>query len=84
LIDIDYTVTTSVDEQGRVDVKYPWWVAFTKNNAKDLRTKLEKGLSTQGEDAQLANIDLQNALQKQQQTLQIMSNVMKTKYDTEM
>jgi hypothetical protein len=34
-----------------------------------------------GGDAQ-ANIDLQNTLQKQQQTFQTISNVMKTKHDT--
>jgi hypothetical protein len=37
-----------------------------------------------GDDAQLANIDLQNALQKQQQTLQTMSNVSKMLHDTAM
>ena len=35
-----------------------------------------------GDDAQLANIDLQNSLQKQQQTLQTMSNVSKSYHDT--
>jgi hypothetical protein len=35
-----------------------------------------------GDDAQLANLDLQNALQKQQQTYTMMSNVMKTMHDT--
>ena len=47
-------------------------------------TKLEEQLQTVGEDAQLANIDLQNALQKQQQTLQTMSNVSKMLHDTAM
>ena len=37
-----------------------------------------------GDDAQLANIDLQNALQKQQQTLQTISNVSKMLHDTAM
>jgi len=45
---------------------------------------LEKQLGTIGEDAQLANLDLQNALQKQQQTLQMMSSVMKMLHDTAM
>ena len=35
-----------------------------------------------GDDAQLANVDLQNILQKQQQTLQAMSNISKMLYDT--
>jgi chromosome segregation ATPase len=43
--------------------------------------ELEETLNTVGDDAQLANVDLQNILQKQQQTLQMMSNVMKTLHD---
>ena len=45
---------------------------------------LEQKLQTIGDDAQLANIDLQNMLQKQQQTLQLMSNVSKMLHDTAM
>jgi hypothetical protein len=45
---------------------------------------LEQQLSTVGDDAQLANIDLQNALQKQQQVLQTMSNISKMLHDTMM
>ncbi len=44
----------------------------------------EEKLQSAGDDAQLANIDLQNALQKQQQTLQTMSNVSKMLHDTAM
>jgi hypothetical protein len=44
----------------------------------------EEKLSSLGDDAQLANIDLQNSLQKQQQTLQTMSNVSKMHHDTMM
>ena len=36
------------------------------------------------DDSQLANIDLQSALQKQQQTMQMMSNVSKMLHDTSM
>jgi len=43
---------------------------------------LEESLSTSGDDAQLANIDLQNQLQKQQTTIQMLSNVSKTLHDT--
>ncbi len=46
--------------------------------------KWEADLASIGDDAQLANIDLQNALQKQQQTLQTMSNVSKMMHDTAM
>jgi len=41
-------------------------------------------LQSTGEDAQLANVDLQGMLQKQQQTLQMMSNISKMLHDTAM
>ena len=44
----------------------------------------ESKLNSIGDDAQLANVDLQNILQKQQQTLQMMSNISKTLFDTAM
>ena len=43
---------------------------------------LEDKLNSVGDDAQLANVDLQNTLQKQQQTLQMMSNISKLVHDT--
>jgi hypothetical protein len=42
----------------------------------------EKHINSIGDDAQLANVDLQSVLQKQQQTLQILSNVSKSVHDT--
>ncbi len=44
--------------------------------------KLEDQLTSLGDDAQLANVDLQNGLQKMQQTLQMMSNISKMLSDT--
>jgi hypothetical protein len=44
----------------------------------------EERLASIGDDAQLANVDLQNVLQKQQQTLQMMSNISKVLHDTAM
>lgn len=44
--------------------------------------EIDEQLSTIGDDAQLANIDLQNMLQKQQQTMQMMSNLSKILHDT--
>ena len=44
----------------------------------------ESKLNSIGDDAQLANVDLQNILQKQQQTLQMMSNISKMLFDTAM
>lgn len=45
-------------------------------------TDLREQLNSIGDDAQLANVDLQNILQKQQQTLQMMSNISKMLFDT--
>jgi uncharacterized protein YdcH (DUF465 family) len=42
---------------------------------------LEDKLKNYGDDAQLANVDLQNWLQKQQQTIQMMSNISKMIHD---
>lgn len=42
----------------------------------------EEQLQAVGDDAQLANVDLQNALQKQQQTLQMMASISKMLHDT--
>lgn len=42
----------------------------------------QEKLNQVGDDAQLANVDLQNILQKQQQTLQMMSNISKMLFDT--
>lgn len=44
----------------------------------------EEELNTLGDDGKLANIDLQNMLQQQQQTIQTMSNVSKILHDTSM
>jgi hypothetical protein len=44
----------------------------------------DEKLQEVGEDAQLANVDLPNMLQKQQQTLQMMSQISKMLHDTAM
>jgi hypothetical protein len=44
----------------------------------------EGKLSETGDDAQLANLDMQNMIQKQQQTMQMMSQVSKLLHDTAM
>lgn len=44
----------------------------------------EETLHSIGDDAQLANVDLQNILQKQQQVLQMMSNISKMLHDNAM
>ena len=44
----------------------------------------EARLATVGDDAQLANVDLQNTLQKLQQSLQMLSNISKMLHDNAM
>ena len=56
--------------------------ATTKQALDDYIKELEEKLSSVGDDAQLANVDLQNQLQKQQQTIQMMSNISKMLHDT--
>lgn len=51
-------------------------------NLAALMSGIETDLSTIGDDAQLANVDLQNWLQKQQQTMQMMSQISKQLHDT--
>ena len=68
------------DDNGRV-------ISIALNSAGDawnLAIKFDERLQTLDDDAQLMNIDLQNAMQKQQQTLQTMSNVSKMLHDTAM
>ena len=45
---------------------------------------LEGQLSAVGDDAQLANLNLQNALQKQQHMIQTLSNIAKKLHDSAM
>jgi hypothetical protein len=45
---------------------------------------LEEKMASVGDDAQLANVDLQNMLQKQQQLIQMLSNIGKMLHDTAM
>ena len=58
--------------------------ATTKAELDAYIKEMEEKLSSVGDDAQLANVDLQNMLQKQQQTIQMMSNISKMLHDTAM
>ncbi len=48
------------------------------------REDMKKVTGGLGDDAQLANIDMQNMLQKQQQTMQMMTSISKLIHDTSM
>lgn len=58
-----------------------WWQAGGKDLLDNAVTSLEEQLSSVGDDAQLANVDLQNGLQRMQQTLQMMTNISKQIHD---
>lgn len=79
-------VSAEPDSYGRIKVHLPWYSRFLGKTLSDgeLVQLWEDQLASIGDDAQLANIDLQNQLQKQAQTLQMMSNVSKMLHDTAM
>jgi len=60
---------------------------FSSSDLREIEAEIEnweEKLNTMGDDAQLANVDMQNVLQKQQQYLQMMSNISKMQHDTAM
>ena len=59
-------------------------VVKTEQERQDYLRYLQDKLNSVGDDAQLANIDLQNVLQKQQQLVQMISNISKLLSDTAM
>ena len=83
VIPINYILETTI-EDGTVSVNKRWWHAITKDGIEEYVEELEEQISSDGDDAQLENIDLQNSLQKLQQTLQTMSNISKMLHDTAM
>jgi hypothetical protein len=56
----------------------------TKSSLAAYIDELEGLLASTSEDEQLANVDLQNMLQKQQQTMQMLTNISKMLHDTAM
>jgi hypothetical protein len=59
-------------------------IVKTEQERLDYVRYLDSKLNSVGDDAQLANVDLQNVLQKQQQTVQQLSNISKMLSDTAM
>ncbi|MDO8600768.1 MAG: hypothetical protein Q7R73_04160 [bacterium] len=86
-----------VDAESRVKVRFPWLRIFFSEpvGALKIQESVEKELGgvtqtmqtqvRESEDnAELANIDLQNKIQYQAQILQLLSNIMKAQHDTAM
>jgi hypothetical protein len=68
----------SVDAEGRVKVKFPWY-RFLFSLKKDVQAaSLEAAISTETQ----AALNLQSAVARQAQYLQMVSNIMKTRHDT--
>lgn len=59
-------------------------IVKTEQERQDYLRYLQAKLNAVGEDAQLANMDLQNALQKQQQSVQMLSTISKLLSDAAM
>jgi hypothetical protein len=82
---VRFTSSLVEDEHGCVQVETN--DAGEATTAKELECyieRLELRLLSVGDDAQLANVDLQNVMQKQQQALQMLSNVSKMLHDNAM
>ena len=82
---VRFTSSLTEDEHGCVRVQtIDVGEAMTVKELECYIERLELELATVGDDSQLANVDLQNMLQKQQQALQMMSNISKMSHETAM
>ncbi len=70
--------------QGTIDQVLQQAQAQLKARTDAAKGAMDKNMASVGDDAQLANVDLQNQVQKQQQTLQMLSNMSKMMHDTAM
>ncbi len=73
----------SPNAEGKIVVSQTGQIS-TRDEITGYINNLEQQLKSIGDDAQLANIDLQNMLQKQQQLIQMLSNISKMLSDTAM
>jgi hypothetical protein len=82
--DLEYLIQLAISRAGWTGVsRAENMQAQIEKIASQFKYGTERQIAT-GDDAQLANVDLQNMLQKQQQTLQMMSNISKMLHDTAM
>jgi hypothetical protein len=76
-----YKPARQVVRQGKVESPK---ALTNKNEMKSYICRLDRELQSVGADAQLANVNLQNMLRKQQQTLQIFSEISRKLHGTAM
>ena len=76
----------TIDDADRVKVKFPWWHVFGRKgiSAADIERSYDAKLQTIGEDAELANIDLQSNTERSARAMFLISNIMKAHHDTAM
>lgn len=55
---------------------------MTKSEAEALLKRLEAELAAQASDSDMMSLKLQDAMQKRQQVVQMLSNIMKAMHDT--
>ncbi|MBT5237037.1 hypothetical protein HOL63_01550 [Candidatus Peregrinibacteria bacterium] len=82
LIPLNYLLKTTVKD-GEVEVKQPWWHFLARDDVKSYKTTLQEQLDLLG-DIDPEDPDLEVKLQRQQQTLQTLSNMSKMLHDTGM
>ncbi len=80
---VDFRPTMSVWQRLTSNYRPPAVIRAT-DPLDAILSKWEEELKKINDDAQLANVDMQNMLQKQQQTMQMMSNISKMLHDTAM
>lgn len=82
LVRVRVTIVRTAYAPGRHPVLGTKEIELTLAQAEAKLDRDARNLQSVGDDAQLANLDLQDALQKQQQALQMMSNIAKSMHDT--
>ena len=78
--DITYRVRYSMDKEGRVKVRFPWYRFMLRDASGDLAKSVEYVF--QNNETNLDFLKLQDDVLRQTQALQTLSSVLKTKHDT--
>lgn len=76
IIPVNYGASVKVDSVQKVKVKFPWWTVFVKKS----QTLHEQGLASEIE-GKLQQLQLQEQMNRLSQTMNILSNILKSKHD---
>ncbi len=82
-IPIKYNMNINVAQNRKVEIKLPWYASFAKKDidVSKLKEELESNLPNQTTDENLEFLAIQTKVQNLQQTIQTLSNILKTKHD---